>query len=61
MCRRELKARDTAAFDETEEVGTRDLIKIMKEDEHPELVLKKEDELSDEENQALSYFCPTFL
>ena len=58
---RELVKRSVASFDETEHIGTSKLIKMMREDEHPQLVLKKDDDLKEEEKRELRYFHPSFL
>ena len=59
--RRELAEKSVPSFDETEHVGTRELIKIAREDDHSQLVLMKDDDLKEEEKRELRCFHPSFL
>ena len=61
MCHKELESRDAASIEETEDVGIRALVKILKEAEYGDLTKKKDSELSDEENIELRFFSPSFL
>lgn len=54
--RRELEVRKVASHEETNGVGVRLLIKMVKPHEHPDLIKKAHNELSAEENRELKLF-----
>ena len=58
---RELEARKVASYEETNGVGIGLLIKMVKSHEHPDLIKKAPNELSEEENRELKHFSPACL
>ena len=48
-------------MEESSRVGTRKLIRMLKEDKYPDLTKKEENELADEEKRELRFFNPVHL
>ena len=48
-------------LEEIKDLGMHALVKLLKEDEHPELVKKNDNEMSDEKRRELRYFYSSFL
>ena len=61
MHRKELEAREVAKLEETENIGMRALVTMVKEAEHGELATKNDKELNDDEKRELKFFSPYFL
>ena len=58
---RELEARKVASYEETNGVGIRLLINMVKSHEHSDLIKKAPNELSEEEKRELKHFSPVCL
>ena len=56
-----MDARSVMTMEESSGVGACKLIRMLKEDEHPDLTKKEENELADEEKRELRFFNPVHL